>query len=97
MQSGTLDDLRTTTRTAIEVTTKRPIDGLDVIEGVHSLHTEGAALSFEVDNHALDLVMSHLSAFGIRSLVSQPPTLEELFLREYATDAASVSSDGSST
>jgi ABC-2 type transport system ATP-binding protein len=27
--------------------------------------------------------MNHLASFGIRSLVSQPPTLEELFLREY--------------
>ena len=27
--------------------------------------------------------MSYLAARGIRSLVSHPPTLEELFLREY--------------
>ena len=32
----------------------------------------------------LDEVLRHLSAAGVRSLTSQPPTLEELFLRHYA-------------
>ena len=90
VQAGTLDDLRTTTRTAIEVTAKRPIEGLGTLEGVHAVHREGSALSFEVDNHALDHVMTHLASFGIRSLVSQPPTLEELFLREYDTATANT-------
>jgi ABC-2 type transport system ATP-binding protein len=27
--------------------------------------------------------MRHLATFGVRSLSSQPPTLEELFLRHY--------------
>jgi ABC-2 type transport system ATP-binding protein len=30
--------------------------------------------------------VARLSAAGIRSLTSQPPTLEELFLRHYQTD-----------
>jgi ABC-2 type transport system ATP-binding protein len=29
--------------------------------------------------------VAHLSAAGVRSLTSQPPTLEELFLRHYQT------------
>ncbi len=89
-QTGTLDDLRTKTRTAIQVSTARPIQGLTAMPGVHSLHQEGAATSFEVDNHALDGLMLHLASFGIRSLVSQPPTLEELFLREYGDDTAQM-------
>ncbi len=95
VQSGTLDDLRTTTRTSIEVSTKRPVDDLATLAGVHALHHEGAALKFEVDNAALDAVIAHLASFGIRSLVSQPPTLEELFLREY--DAAVVPGDAGAT
>jgi ABC-2 type transport system ATP-binding protein len=38
---------------------------------------------FDVDAGALDETIRHLSSFGVRSLVSQPPTLEELFLRHY--------------
>jgi ABC-2 type transport system ATP-binding protein len=94
VQSGSLDELRTTTRTAIIVTTDRPVDALEGLEGVHSVRTEGAALRFEVDNYALGGVMSHLTPFGIRSLVSQPPTLEELFLREYGDDLAASEAAG---
>ncbi len=96
VQSGSLDDMRTTTRTAITVSTDRPVDGLEVLEGVHSVRTEGAALRFEVDSHALGRVLNHLTAFGIRSLVSQPPTLEELFLREYGDDLAASEAAGTS-
>jgi hypothetical protein len=37
----------------------------------------------QVDNVRLGEVMTFLAAFDIVSLVSQPPTLEELFLAEY--------------
>jgi ABC-2 type transport system ATP-binding protein len=83
VQSGSLDDLRTTTRTAVTVSTDNPVDGLETTKGVHSVRTEGGTLRFEVEEAALGGVMNHLASFGIRSLVSQPPTLEELFLREY--------------
>jgi ABC-2 type transport system ATP-binding protein len=36
-----------------------------------------------VDNGALAELLRRLAAAGVRSLVSQPPTLEELFLRHY--------------
>ena len=86
VQSGTLDDLRTTTRTSIEITTDRPAGGLESFAGVHALRTDGTSLHFEVDSSALDAVLNHLVPFGVRSLVSQPPTLEELFLRQYGDD-----------
>jgi ABC-2 type transport system ATP-binding protein len=38
-----------------------------------------------VDNPALDGVLRHLTSFGVQSLISQPPTLEDLFLRHYET------------
>jgi ABC-2 type transport system ATP-binding protein len=40
----------------------------------------------EVDSDRLADLLSILVAAGVRSLVSQPPTLEELFLRHYAAD-----------
>ncbi len=89
VQRGTLEDLRTTTRTAITVSTDRTVNGLETTEGVHALHTEGGSLHFEVDNNALSSVVAHVASFGIRSLVSQPPTLEELFLRQYEDEPTS--------
>ena len=38
---------------------------------------------FDVDTDHLDEAMSYLASLQIRSLVSHPPTLEELFLRQY--------------
>jgi ABC-2 type transport system ATP-binding protein len=42
-------------------------------------------VQFQVDTAQLDQAVAHLSAAGVRSLTSQPPTLEELFLRHYQT------------
>jgi ABC-2 type transport system ATP-binding protein len=39
-----------------------------------------------VDTGQLDPLLRRLTAAGVRSLVSRPPTLEELFLRHYRTD-----------
>jgi ABC-2 type transport system ATP-binding protein len=39
-----------------------------------------------VDTDKLDAVLRLLADAGVLSLVTQPPTLEELFLRHYAGD-----------
>lgn len=83
VQTGTLDDLRTTTRTSITVSTDRPVDGLDDLDGVRNARTDETHLHLEVDAAAINEVMAHLTTFGLRSLQSQKPTLEDLFLREY--------------
>ncbi len=86
VQTGTLDDLRLLTRNAVRaVTTADPSD-LATHEGVHHLVQDGDAVTFDVDNDHLDAVMRTLSGLGLRSLVTTPPSLEELFLREYGDD-----------
>ena len=42
----------------------------------------------QVNNAVLDELLRRLTEAGVRSLVSQPPTLEELFLRQYSDGAA---------
>jgi ABC-2 type transport system ATP-binding protein len=86
VQSGTLDEMRHLTRTSIAVSTARPIEGLERIAGVHDLVEDAGSVRFDVDAGALDSVIRHVSSFGIASLVSQPPTLEELFLRHYGDE-----------
>jgi ABC-2 type transport system ATP-binding protein len=83
VQHGTLTELRHLTRTTVVCETLRPPERLADIPGVdHVSHVDGR-VSFDVDTDHLDDAMSYLAPLEIRSLVSHPPTLEELFLRQY--------------
>ncbi|WP_110207393.1 ABC transporter ATP-binding protein [Nocardioides daejeonensis] len=88
VESGSLADLRHLTRTSISVELAQSPTGLDRLDGVHDLVVEGQRAVFEVDTDRLDAAVGALHGFGIRSLTSQPPTLEELFLRHYGDDVA---------
>jgi ABC-2 type transport system ATP-binding protein len=83
VESGTLADLRHLTRTSITAELASPPDGLLELPGVHNLQLDGTKVHLQVDAASLDGVLRQLTAVGVRSLVSQPPTLEELFLRHY--------------
>jgi ABC-2 type transport system ATP-binding protein len=85
VESGTLAELRHLTRTSIQAELAGPPDGLTGLPGVHQLEVDGTRVRAQVDADRLDEVLRHLSAAGVRSLISQPPTLEELFLRHYET------------
>jgi ABC-2 type transport system ATP-binding protein len=84
VESGSLAELRHLSRTAIVVELAAPPTGLAELPGVHDVHVDGTRVRLKVDAGELDRVMRALTTFGLRSLVSQPPTLEELFLRHYA-------------
>jgi ABC-2 type transport system ATP-binding protein len=86
VQSGTLVELRHLTRTTIEANTTQAVTGLDGLPGVHDVEAEDHRVRFAVDGEHLDGAVRALSQFGIRSLTSQPPTLEELMLRHYGDD-----------
>lgn len=88
VETGTLDDLRHLTRTTIRAELTGPVNGLAAITGVHDLTTENGRVAFDVDADALEPALKSLVAAGVRSLVSQPPSLEELFLRHYTGESA---------
>jgi ABC-2 type transport system ATP-binding protein len=96
VETGTLADLRHLTRTSIRAEVTRPATGLAELAGVHDLQTHNAHLSFDVDTAALDSALRHLTEAGVRSLVSQPPTLEELFLRHYNAPTQKTSGENTS-
>jgi polyether ionophore transport system ATP-binding protein len=83
VETGTLADLRHLTRTSIQAELGGPVDGLDTLAGVHDLRVDGTRVHFDVETEALEPALRSLVAVGVRSLVSQPPSLEELFLRRY--------------
>ena len=97
VQSGTLTELRRRTHTSITAETAEPVAGLDQIAGVKLLASSDGHVQLEVEPAQLDDVVKRLSHAGLRSLISSPPTLQELFLRQYGddlTDAAVGSEDG---
>jgi ABC-2 type transport system ATP-binding protein len=96
VESGSLAEMRHLTRTSISADLAGQPAGLDRLPGVHDLDVQdvsgpgagrlAARVRCEVDTDKLDAVLRHLTDAGVLSLVSQPPTLEELFLRHYAGD-----------
>jgi ABC-2 type transport system ATP-binding protein len=89
VQSGSLQDLRHLTRTAIKAELRAPaggLDGLDGLPGVHGLEVRDSQVRFEVDSSSLEAVVRRLGELGVTSLESHPPTLEELFLRQYGDE-----------
>jgi ABC-2 type transport system ATP-binding protein len=87
VETGSLADLRHLTRTSITAELDAPPRGLDRLPGVHDLDITGDRLHCVVDTDKLTAVLAALAAAGVRGLTSQAPTLEELFLRHYATEA----------
>ncbi|RZS45007.1 ABC-2 type transport system ATP-binding protein [Herbihabitans rhizosphaerae] len=88
VETGTLSELRHLTRTSISAELAGHPNGLSTLDSVHDLHVDGNKVRFDVETHALDDVLRRLSDVGVRSLTSQPPTLEELFLRHYTAEGA---------
>ncbi|AOT70601.1 ABC transporter ATP-binding protein [Geosporobacter ferrireducens] len=87
IESGTLAELRHFTRTTVAVETSKPISGLEGMTGIHNLSVEGLRANFQVDAGELDRIMQQVTSFGLRSLTSTPPTLEELFMSHYSNDS----------
>ncbi|WP_158842224.1 ABC transporter ATP-binding protein [Saccharothrix deserti] len=83
VETGTLADLRHLTRTSVSAELVGAPNGLADLPGVHDLRVEGLRVRFEVDTDHLDTALRALVGSGVRTLTSQPPTLEELFLRHY--------------
>ena len=83
VDTGTLADMRHLTRTSITAELATAPADLNGVAGIHNLVIDGSQVRFDVDNAELDAALRQLTTFGVRALTSQPPTLEELFLRHY--------------
>ena len=83
VETGTLAEMRHLTLTSITAEVMSEPAGLTGLPGVHDLNVDGHTVRCRVDAAHLDDVLKHLTSFGVRSLISQPPTIEELFLRHY--------------
>ncbi|MEY8015127.1 ATP-binding cassette domain-containing protein [Mycobacterium servetii] len=90
VESGSLAALRHLSRTSIRAEMTGDPGDLTRIRGVEDVIVEGNTVRAQVDSESLGELIRALGHAGVRSLVSQPPTLEELFLRHYNTAEVSA-------
>jgi ABC-2 type transport system ATP-binding protein len=86
VESGTLESLRRLRRSKITAIVDGQVPDLKA-DGVHDLVVDGRKVDCTVDPDALPGVLTALTAAGVQSLTSVPPSLEELFLDAYRQDA----------
>lgn len=84
VETGTLAAMRHLTSTSVAATLRDVPNGLDAIVGVRNCVVVGNTVTCTVEQHALDDFVAAVQKFGIVSLATQPPTLEELFLSHYS-------------
>lgn len=92
VEAGTMVELRHLTRTQVTAVLDRGADTLAAMGGVHDLTTAGGHVTFAVDDDRLPAVLAEVARLDPRSLVANPPSLEELFLRHYGDELAAVNS-----
>jgi len=90
VEQGVLSELRHLQRATITVTLGGSPSALEQVEGVHDLAVDGSRVTFSVDDSAMPAVLSALALQSPSALVSEPPSLEQLFLRHYGTVDASA-------
>ncbi|AXJ08367.1 ABC transporter ATP-binding protein [Arthrobacter sp. PM3] len=83
VDTGRLDELRHLTRTSVTADVAAMPAGLDALPGVHDVVITNHRVSAQVEPSGLAPLMRALTDAGLLALTSQPPTLEDLFLRHY--------------
>ncbi|MFY9334621.1 MAG: ABC transporter ATP-binding protein [Mycobacterium sp.] len=86
VESGTLASMRHLSQTSIRAELFGEPGDLSRMPGVEEVSIADGVLHARVDPAALPDLIRVLAQAGVRSLVSHPPTLEELFLRHYRVD-----------
>jgi len=83
VEAGRLDELRHLHRTVVSVMLDRDAAVLATVPGVNDLVTDGPKATFTVGEAELGGVLQAVSGYSPHSLISSPPSLEDLFLRHY--------------
>ena len=90
VESGTIAELRHLTRSQVTIAVDGAVDALGALPGVHDLARRAGVVTFAVDDAELPEVLAAVAALHPRSLVANPPSLEELFLSHYGDEVAAL-------
>ena len=83
VETGTLAELRHLRRSKVVAEISGSVPDLSRLAGVSDVRVDGQVVTCSVEPDAMTDVLGALTAAGVRSLTSAPPTLEELFLEAY--------------
>jgi ABC-2 type transport system ATP-binding protein len=83
VETGSLDQMRHLHRSKVRAEVVGTVPDLSGVPGVHDLVVDGPVVSCTVEPEGLPAVLGALTAAGVRTLTSTPPTLEDLFLDAY--------------
>jgi ABC-2 type transport system ATP-binding protein len=88
VQSGRLDELRLHARSKVVARTMLDASGIARLDGVNDFTVTGDEITFSLDGDHTAEVMRALAALDLVTMTSNPPSLEDLFLSQYVSDAA---------
>lgn len=83
VETGSLSELRHLSQHTVKAVTKKLARGVKNIKGVKNVKLNGKHVEFVVEHDSLGAAIEHLALYGIDALTSEPPSLEELFMRHY--------------
>jgi len=83
VETGALADMRHLQRLVISAETEHELHGLFDVPGLDDVVLDGNRLRCTIEPAHLAELLSHLTAAGIKTLESHPPSLEQLFLSHY--------------
>lgn len=87
VETGSLSDIRKLQRTNFTLETNKDAKVLKKLKGVHEFKQHGSKYSFEVEPENLSDVTKKIATLDVVYITSNPPKLEELFLRHYDNKA----------
>jgi ABC-2 type transport system ATP-binding protein len=90
VETGSIAQLRQRLRTQVTAVLTGGGSALAGVAGVHDLQQVDGQTRFAVDEEQLPAVLAEVARLRPRSLVANPPSLEELFLRHYGEELAAV-------
>ncbi len=83
VESGTLDELRHLTRSAVTLVTEEDVSKMETVEGVHDFMQKDNQATFSADNKHINDILVEATKLGVKKFEAVPPTLEDLFMRHY--------------
>jgi ABC-2 type transport system ATP-binding protein len=83
VETGTLAQLRHLLRTSVTAVLSSAPEGLASMPGLHDVVVDGTTVTCQADAEALDGLLRAITAAGVESLTTAPPSLEQVFLQHY--------------
>lgn len=83
VETGTLDELRHLTRSAVTLATEGDITAMASVNGVHDFIHKDNQATFSADNQCINDILMEATKLGVKKFEAVPPTLEDLFMRHY--------------